>query len=229
MALFSRRSALQRSYDAVAADFAREYASELEERPADRLQLQHFAAAFLGAGSCVDIGCGPGHVAAFLRQSGLDISGIDISRGMVRQARRLYPDVRFQQGDMREIDATDHQWAAAVSRYALNHVPGGELQRTLLEFRRVIEPGGALLLAFASGVESRTLDTWWGHSVELEFHLHPMMDMLVHLQQAGFREVSVKRRRPYPGEPFGERVWLLLEAVPGVPPARRGRALLQAT
>ena len=56
-----------------------------------------------------------------------------------------------------------------------------------------------------------------------------MMDMLVHLEQAGFREVSIKRRPPYPGEPWGERAWLLVEALPGVPPARRGSALLQAT
>ncbi len=227
MALFGRRSALQRSYDAVAAEFAQRNADSLEKRPADRRLLDQFATALRGAGPCVDLGCGPGFGTRYLKDRGVDILGIDISAAMLKQARTLHPEIRFEQGDMRTLDAPDHGWAAAVALHCLQHIPGPELQDALLEFRRVIEPGGALLIAFQTGLASEQRSDWWGYEVDLAFHQHRMMDMLVHMQQAGFREVSVYRRPPYPElEETAECAWILAEALPGVPPARRGSTLL---
>jgi hypothetical protein len=52
--------------------------------------------------------------------------------------------------------------------------------------------------------------------------------MIVNLQQAGFEPVETISRRPYPEiEPQTQRCFILAEAQPGIPPARRGVAVVQ--
>ena len=226
MALFGRRDALQRSYDDVAAEYTRRIADELQHKPADRALLNRFAASLSGSGPCLDVGCGPGHVTRYLADRGVDIRGVDLSKGMVREARRLHPDLQFEREDMRSLKAKDHSLAAVVAFYSLIHVPEPELEAVLLEFRRVLEPGGALLVAFHSGGYSEHLSEWWDQPVDLDFYHHRVVSVLVHLQHTGFQEVSVYRRDPYPEvEAPTRRAYILAESLPGTPPIRRGSAL----
>ena len=46
------------------------------------------------------MGCGPGRVSRFLRDDGASVFGLDVSPGMIEQARRLNPDISCQVGDM---------------------------------------------------------------------------------------------------------------------------------
>src|SRR5690349_10665090 len=95
--------ALAASYDRVAGEYTARIADELDGKPLDRALLHAFAEQVGGAGTVADIGCGPGHVAAFLAASGAQVEGIDLSEGMVAQARRRYPALAFRQGDMRAL------------------------------------------------------------------------------------------------------------------------------
>jgi SAM-dependent methyltransferase len=222
MSIFDRRSPLQTSYDAVAAEYVKHIYGELEGKPDDRQLLDNFAAALQDAGPCVDLGCGPGHVSRYLAERGLDISGIDISKNMVKQARKLNPGLKFSTGDMQRLDVEDNHWAAIVSFYSIIHTPLEELVTTLLEFHRVLEPGGALLLAFHMDEETRHLAQWWDQPVDLDFYFYRPMHMLVNLQHAGFDQVETTCRGPYPEiESQTQRCYILAEALPGIPPARR--------
>ena len=221
LARLGRRSALQRSYDTVAEAYVENIYHELDEKPADRRLLDTFAESLQGAGRCVDLGCGPGHITRYLHERGVDIEGIDISRAMLQQAHKLNPGISFSQGDMRALKADDDQWSAAIALYSIIHIEPAELMRTLLEWQRVLKPGGRLLIGFHVGMDKQHLDTWWDHSVDLDFHYYRTTDMLVNLQQAGFAEVSVLGRPPYPHEAQTRRGYILAEALPGIPATRR--------
>ncbi len=71
----------------------------------------------------VDLGCGPGNTTATLPQRWPDarITGVDNSPAMIEQARRDYPGIRFESGDIREYrpDAD-----LILSNAALQWVPG---------------------------------------------------------------------------------------------------------
>jgi len=79
------------SYDAVAAVWADQFGDELRRKPLDRALLTAFAEQVRPAGRgparVWDVGCGPGRVTAFLARLRLDAAGIDLSEGMVAQAR----------------------------------------------------------------------------------------------------------------------------------------------
>src|SRR5262249_29977268 len=100
-------SDLQSSYDRVADEYVVRCLKELEHKPLDRELLDRFAAKVKSLGPACDLGSGPGHVARYLHERALDITGIDLSPGMVQTARRLNPDVKFEEGDMRSLRIQD--------------------------------------------------------------------------------------------------------------------------
>ena len=188
----------QTSYDRVADEYVRRIYDELQHKPLDRQLLDRFAANVRDTGPACDMGCGPGHVARYLREQGVQIYGIDLSSAMVEQARRLNPGIVFQQGDMRALDAPDGAWAGIAAFYSLIHIPRDEIVCTLGELWRVLRPGGLLLLAFHLGNETKHLEEWWGQPVCVDFFSFRSAAMAAWLGAAGFEVKEIIEREPYP-------------------------------
>ncbi len=187
------------SYNRVADEYARRIADELTHKPLDRTLLDRFAERVQGAGPVVDVGCGPGHVAYYLAERGVEVSGLDLSPGMIERARTLHPGVPFRVGDLTALDAPDGAWVGAVAYYSLIHLPRPAVVPALRELARVLRPGGSLFVAFHVGNETRHLDEWWGHPVRLDFVFFRIEEMAGYLREAGFVVEQVTEREPYPG------------------------------
>jgi SAM-dependent methyltransferase len=199
-------SHLQASYDRVADEYARRIYDELQRKPLDRQLLDAFAARVRGAGVACDLGCGPGHVARYLHERGVEVCGVDLSPAMVECARRLNPDIRFSQGDMLALDVGDGAWAGIAAFYVIIHVPPGEMVPALRELWRVQRPGGLLLLlAFHAGDDTLHLDEWWEHPVCLDFYFFCPDEMAGWLKAAGFEVEAVIERDPYPEVEYQSR------------------------
>jgi|SRR5215469_8401440 len=168
--------ATRASYDAVAADYAARFRGELDAFPLDRALLAGFAELVRAAGAApiADIGCGAGAVTAYLNAIGAAAFGIDLSAGMIDQARKAYPELRFEVGSMLALDLPEGSLSGIVAWYSTIHVPDEELPRVFGEFARVLVPGGYLLLAFQARMRGLHLDELIGHQVSLDFHQrHP--------------------------------------------------------
>ena len=150
-----------------------------------------------GLGPVCDLGCGPGHVAHHLHDLGVPVFGVDLSPGMVQQARRLNPEIEFRQGDMLSLDDGDSSWGGIVAFYSIVHLSREEVPRALRELRRVLRPDGLLLLAFHVGDETRHVDELWGQPVSLDFHFFGVDEMTRILEEAGFGMEEVVERPPY--------------------------------
>lgn len=98
-----------------------------------------------------DLGCGPGHVTAHLAGLGLDAHGVDASSRMVETARRRHPEVRFETGEMDALALPDGGLGGIVAWWSILHTPPDRLPGLFAEFRRVLAPGGRLLLGFHAG------------------------------------------------------------------------------
>ncbi len=60
------------------------------------------------ADDIIDIACGPGHITnLFSKLTKGKVTGIDISEGMIKQARTLYPEIEFRQVAAEEMDYDD--------------------------------------------------------------------------------------------------------------------------
>lgn len=180
------------AYDTVAADYARLLADSLDASPADRAVLGWFAEVVRGP--VLDVGCGPGRITAHLASLGVDAAGLDLSPGMVEQARRAYPGLRFEVGSMTELTGS---FGGLVAWYSLIHVPPGHQPAVLAAFARVLRPGGHLLLAFQAGDERRHITEGYGHTgLDLDAYRLPPDRVAARLADAGLPVTATLVREP---------------------------------
>ena len=190
---------LQSSYDRVAEEYAVRFRDETDKKPFDRKMLDWLAEKVGGSGLICDLGCGPGQIAGYLRGRGAQACGIDLSAEMVRQARRLNPEIHFQQGDMRAlIEVEDDTYGGIAAFYSIIHITPPSVIEVLREMRRVLRSSGGLLLTFHIGQKTLHLDEWWGKEVSLDFHFFETEEMKGYLGAAGFELEEVIERDPYP-------------------------------
>ena len=202
----AKQTELQSSYDRVAREYAEQFCDEMDKKPFDRKMLDWLAEKVDGLGVICDMGCGPGQIARYLHGRGLKVCGVDLSPEMVRQAQRLNPDIPSQQGDMLAlVDVADKSYGGIAAFYPIIHIPRAAIVEALRELRRVLCPGGVLLLTIHLGRETVHRDEWWGKEVSLDFHFFETEEMKGHLRAAGFELEEVIERDPYPEVEYQSR------------------------
>jgi len=200
------------TYDRVAGDYAETFLHELEHKPFDRDLLTRFAATTRRISSAAhpvcDLGCGPGHIGAFLADTGADVHGIDLSAGMVATARECFPNMTFSQGDMTSLTLPDRALSAIVCFYALIHIPRARVPVALREMRRVLVEGGALLVAVHGGHGALHADEMAGRPADLDATLFSLGELSDLIEAAGFTMVERHERAPYEGEHPTQRLYI---------------------
>jgi ubiquinone/menaquinone biosynthesis C-methylase UbiE len=198
-------NSIRESYDRLAEEYARRIADELQHKPLDRELLDCFAQQTTGRGEVCDMGCGPGHVARYLRDAGASVFGLDLSPGMLEQARKLNPDISFREGNMLALDILDGALAGIAAFYAIVNIPKLSLPVVFREIQRVLQPGGLLLLAFHTGNEVLHEDELWGQKISMDFLLLQPSEIRLDLEVAGFTIEEVVEREPYPDVEYPSR------------------------
>jgi ubiquinone/menaquinone biosynthesis C-methylase UbiE len=181
--------AIRSSYDTVAAGYATSSTDSLAREPVLRSMLTLFAE-LTPAGRVADVGCGPGHVTAFLRKQGLDVYGVDLSPGMVEQARAGHPEVSFEVGSMTGLGVPDGSLSGVNAWFSTIHIPDPEFPGVLAEFHRVLAAGAPLMLSFQVGDGPQHFAEAWGHPVDLVLHRRRPEAVAALLSDAGFHPLS---------------------------------------
>jgi SAM-dependent methyltransferase len=103
-------------------------------------------AAGVGVGTrLLDLGCGPGIVTGLAAARGAAPVGVDVSPGMLAEARRRHPDLDFMEADAVSLPVADGAFEACVGGFVLNHLPAPDAAAA--ELARALAPGGALALS----------------------------------------------------------------------------------
>ncbi len=193
----ARDERVRTSYDTVAATYADHLVDELAGLPFETWLLDRVAA-HAGGGPVVEVGCGPGHVTAYLADAGADASGIDLSPGMVAEARRRFPDGTYEVGDLRRLmrPTTAEGWAAVLGWYSLVHLAASELADAVAVLARPLVPGGWLVLALHAGADVRHIDAWFEHDVDLDFVAREPEEVVAAVTAAGLGDVEWYLRGP---------------------------------
>ena len=181
-----RDERVRSAYDNVASSYAEHLVDELDGLPFETWLLDRVVAGAAGQ-PVVDLGSGPGHVTSYLAGRGADATGIDLSPAMVAEARRRFPALTFEVGDLRGLSrpAASAGWAAVLGWYSLIHFAASELPAAVAALARPLAPGGWLVLAMHAGTAVRHMDEWFGHEVDLDFVLHDRADVVRAVEAAG--------------------------------------------
>ncbi|MGY1650946.1 class I SAM-dependent DNA methyltransferase [Geodermatophilus sp. SYSU D01119] len=200
------------SYDRVAASYVAMGAGELGASPWLRAVLGAFAETVRGRGPVLDVGCGPGSVTAHLAGLGVDVAGVDLSPGMVAQARRLHPGLRFDVASATDLGLADASLGGVLGWWSLFNLPRDVLPAVLRAFAEALVPGGQVLVGTHVGegdlVRTRAYGgvpvTWTTHlwlpgqvtAMLADAGLEPVAELRLPADASGHPQVAVTARRP---------------------------------
>lgn len=92
----------------------------------------------------LDVGTGPGPVAAAAVARGAQVTAVDADPEMVALAARNVPDARVREGVLPDLDLPYGEYNAVVGNFVINHV--GEPDKVVAALRRHLRDGGRLAL-----------------------------------------------------------------------------------
>jgi glycosyltransferase involved in cell wall biosynthesis len=145
----------------------------------------------LPAGEVLDLGCGAGPGLRFFAQRGRPAVGLDGSFFALVEARRLTPVRGLVRGDLgRELPFRNGSFGLVLASEVVEHVSDGPA--FLRECRRILRPGGVLLLTTPNLWDIRRLvspllgRTWSGHTDPTHINLYTPSRLRRELRAAGF-------------------------------------------
>lgn len=134
-----------RIYDDKAADFARDW--EDDQPPPDDLYAA--LGQYFRKGPTVDVGCGSGRDTAWLVANGFDALGVDASEGLLAEASRRHPGVRFERDTLPDLATLPTGgFANVLCETVIMHLAPDTVATAVRRLAALLAPGGTLYLSW---------------------------------------------------------------------------------
>jgi len=187
------------TYDRIAPAFAeRTFAIDLDsarETFARRIKLNAPAERF----RILDAGCGPGRDSKWFHERGFQVIGVDLSAGMLAEARRRASDIDFRQADLRQLDFPDGYFDGVWCCASLHHLPRTDVPGVLATFNRILGHG-FLYVSVKQGAGEEVIESDYAPNTPRHFTYFGRSELELLFERAGFDVHEVKEQTITPGE-----------------------------
>jgi 2-polyprenyl-3-methyl-5-hydroxy-6-metoxy-1,4-benzoquinol methylase len=140
-----------------------------------------YASLFVEKKEVLDIACGEGYGSYLLAKTAKRVVGIDISKSVVNQAASKYMlrNLDFKQGSLDAIPIEGSaNFDVVVSFETIEHVPGEQQEAFLKEVKRLLKPGGFLLMSTPSKLAYSDIPSYKNEFHVKEFYVDEFRDFL---------------------------------------------------
>ena len=206
---------IKKMYDTVAKEYSVTFSGEHDKKPKDQEILKKFSMELGERKPVWDFGCGPGQTTKYLKDLGIEISGLDLSEKILEQARKNHPEIHFRKGNILELEFDDDSIAAVVAFYAIVHFTEGQVETAFREILRVLQPGGLFLFAYHIGEETIQIEEFLGKKIDIYFMFFTTDFIRSCLKKIGFKKIEIIEREPYPGVEYQSRRAYVFTKKPG--------------
>jgi SAM-dependent methyltransferase len=188
-----RPDGLQRTYDKIAEDWARDH-----ERDTWWVECTERFASLLPPGARVlDAGCGSGQKARFFEDRGAHVIGIDFSEKLLEIARQTSPASDFRLLDLRDIRTLSEDFEGVFAQASLLHIPKAEIATVIKGMVSRLVPGGLLYIAVKAQRPGRpeeeiVAEHDYGYAYERFFSYSTLDEMRAHVERLGLSIVHAE-------------------------------------
>ena len=154
-------------------------------------EIKKFISLLPNKAKILDIGCGAGvPIARNLVNVGFDVVGIDLSKRMLKLARKNVSQAKFMKKDMTKVDFKNNSFDGLTAFYSIIHVPREKHTSIFQSFHRILKPNGVMLVSMGS-------EKWEGTSKDFHgakmfwSHYSPKKSLRI-IKDAGFEIIFDK-------------------------------------
>ena len=196
---------IKNTYNTIAQEYTAAFTDEHDKKPKDREILLRFSQEIGNRKPVWDLGCGPGQTAGYLKNLGVEISGLDLSENIIELAKTINPDIHFQKGNILELEFENNSISAVAAFYAIVHFTEKQVETAFHEIFRVLRPDGLFLFTYHIGRNTIHLDEFLGKRVDIEFMFFTTEFISNCLKKNGFEIMEIRERETYPGVEYESR------------------------
>jgi SAM-dependent methyltransferase len=109
--------------------------------------------------NALDVGCGEGRFCRMLKPHGVDVTGVDPAPSLIAAARERDVGGAYLEATAERLPFGDKTFDLVVSYLSLIDIP--DIQVAIPEMARVLNPGGALLIANLNSFNTACGDIGW--------------------------------------------------------------------
>jgi ubiquinone/menaquinone biosynthesis C-methylase UbiE len=146
-------------------------------------QLKKFIKILTGK-KVLDAGCGAARDIEFFCKNNIQVEGIDYSEEVIKKCRASFPEVTFYLADFRKMDIPDETYDGIWTCASVVNLLKKDLSPVLLEFLRVLKPGGIIFISVKEGQGERLISDKHGERI-FSFYLEDEL-------RAAFGKVGIK-------------------------------------
>jgi SAM-dependent methyltransferase len=126
------------------------------------------------------------------------VFGLDLSAGILREARGRDPEIIFVAGNMLELPLATGKLAGMIAFYSIIHFDQQQVSQAFQEMYRALIPGGHLLIGVHVGRELVHADELWGVPVDFDAAFFDLDELDDKLRSIGFKICETVQRDPIP-------------------------------
>lgn len=175
-----------KTYDKIAKLYA-----DYTECKLMQYQLSKFTSILPGK-KVLDVGCGVGRDVSYMTEDGLDIVGIDISEGLLKEAKKRYPKAKFKKMDFRKMTFKANSFDGIWSMASLIHTEREEMPKVLKEFSRVLKKNGVVYLAVVEGEGEEEIKKEKYENEPRTYIYYKLTEIEKYLTDAGFQIMNTE-------------------------------------
>jgi len=155
-----------------------------------QFELNEFISMVPKEAKVLDVGCGSGRDLHYLMDYKFDVVGIDLSEGIINEAKKRVPKGNFQIMDMRGMEFEDNTFDGIWCCVTLCNIKREDLQRTLKEFKRILKPRGVLYISVKEGEGERVINDEKYNNLPLHFTFYQKDEIENALKKENFNIIK---------------------------------------
>jgi len=155
--------------------------------------------------SILDLGCGSGRDSKIFADKGYKVVGIDLSKNMIKAAKKLVKNADFKVMGMMKINFKNNSFDGIWANAAFCHISKKAIPKAIKEARRVLKKNGIFYLSLKEGKEELLIPDERYGNVEKFWSLFKKREIEEMIKESKFKIIKSyvkKYKHPYYTHPW---------------------------